>query len=63
MSGTSLDGVDGVLVDFSGVSLEVVARASLPFATPFRTVAADMQHRMAMLRVPGAPDVKLASVK
>jgi murein DD-endopeptidase MepM/ murein hydrolase activator NlpD len=27
----------------------------------FRTVAADMQHRMAMLRVPGAPDVKLAS--
>ncbi|MFJ3044211.1 M23 family metallopeptidase [Herbaspirillum chlorophenolicum] len=27
----------------------------------FRTVAAEMQHRMAMLRVPGAPDVKLAS--
>ncbi|WP_343584891.1 M23 family metallopeptidase [Herbaspirillum sp.] len=27
----------------------------------FRAVAADMQHRMAMLRVPGAPDVKLAS--
>jgi len=36
MSGTSLDGVDGVLADVSGASIHVLARASLPFAAPFR---------------------------
>lgn len=32
MSGTSLDGADGVLVDFSGDTLRVIASASEPFA-------------------------------
>jgi anhydro-N-acetylmuramic acid kinase len=36
MSGTSLDGADGVLVDFSGKKLRVVATASEPFAESFR---------------------------
>ncbi len=36
MSGTSLDGADGVLVEFSGHALRVVASASLPFPADFR---------------------------
>lgn len=36
MSGTSLDGTDGVLVDFSGSLLRVVANASAPFSDAFR---------------------------
>ena len=36
MSGTSLDGADGVLVDFSGETLRVVATASEPFAESFQ---------------------------
>ena len=36
MSGTSLDGADGVLVDFSGDTLRVVATASQPFTEIFR---------------------------
>jgi anhydro-N-acetylmuramic acid kinase len=36
MSGTSLDGADGVLVDFSGDTLRVIASASEPFAGAFR---------------------------
>ena len=36
MSGTSLDGADGVLVDFSGKNLQVVAFASRPFSHAFR---------------------------
>ncbi|CAN5428014.1 anhydro-N-acetylmuramic acid kinase [soil metagenome] len=36
MSGTSLDGADGVLVDFSGEKLNVVATATEPFGDPFR---------------------------
>ncbi len=36
MSGTSLDGTDGVLVDFSGEKLHVVAAASRPFTEIFR---------------------------
>ncbi|MDB5939729.1 MAG: hypothetical protein JWP77_2093, partial [Polaromonas sp.] len=36
MSGTSLDGADGVLVDFSGDTLHVIASASEPFAQAFR---------------------------
>jgi anhydro-N-acetylmuramic acid kinase len=36
MSGTSLDGADGVLVDFSGDTMRVVAAASEPFTDSFR---------------------------
>lgn len=36
MSGTSLDGADGVLVDFSGDKLRVVAAITEPFADSFR---------------------------
>ena len=36
MSGTSLDGVDGVLLDLSGPALRVVVAASLPFSSHFR---------------------------
>ncbi|MDB5886217.1 MAG: hypothetical protein JWR74_2388 [Polaromonas sp.] len=36
MSGTSLDGADGVLVDFSVNPLQVVAHASEPFTAGFR---------------------------
>ena len=36
MSGTSLDGADGVLVDFSGPALRVAASASAPFGESFR---------------------------
>jgi anhydro-N-acetylmuramic acid kinase len=36
MSGTSLDGADGVLVDFSGGALRVVAAATDSFSSPFR---------------------------
>jgi anhydro-N-acetylmuramic acid kinase len=36
MSGTSLDGADGVLVDFSGPQLRVVAAATEPFAATLR---------------------------
>ena len=36
MSGTSLDGADGVLVDFSGEKLRVAATASEPFTDNFR---------------------------
>ncbi|MGH6637300.1 MAG: anhydro-N-acetylmuramic acid kinase, partial [Polaromonas sp.] len=36
MSGTSLDGADGVLVDFSGKKLRVLAAATEPFAESFR---------------------------
>lgn len=36
MSGTSLDGADGVLVDFSGDRLRVIANANAPFTGVFR---------------------------
>ncbi len=36
MSGTSLDGADGVLVDFSGARLRVLAAATEPFESRFR---------------------------
>ena len=36
MSGTSLDGADGVLVDFAGDKLQVLAAASKPFPDGFR---------------------------
>ena len=37
MSGTSLDGADGVLVDFSSPKLHVLANASQAFTSDFRT--------------------------
>ena len=36
MSGTSLDGVDGVLADFSGATLRVLAHASAPLASALK---------------------------
>ena len=37
MSGTSLDGADGVLVDFSGAKLRVLANGTQAFSNEFRT--------------------------
>ena len=37
MSGTSLDGADGVLVDFSGTQIRVIASATQTFSNSFRT--------------------------
>lgn len=55
MSGTSLDGVDGVLVDFSGPRLDVLAHHHLPFPASFsgqllslNVSAADELHRGAL---------------
>lgn len=55
MSGTSLDGVDGVLVDFSDNRLKVVATATAPFPDYFRaellalnTPAHNELHRAAL---------------
>lgn len=55
MSGTSLDGADGVLVDFSGDALRVVASATETFPAAFRaellalnTSGADELHRAAL---------------
>jgi anhydro-N-acetylmuramic acid kinase len=55
MSGTSLDGVDGVLADFSGGSLKVLRHVCAPFAAPLRdefmalnTSGADEIHRAAL---------------
>lgn len=46
MSGTSLDGVDGVLVDFSKPPLAVLAHASAPFAP-------DLASELLALNTPG----------
>ncbi len=55
MSGTSLDGVDGVIADFSGQQPHVLAHASAPFAADLRaelfalnTSGADELHRAAL---------------
>jgi anhydro-N-acetylmuramic acid kinase len=55
MSGTSLDGADGVLVDFSGAPLRVLASATEPFPAAFRaellalnSSGPDELHRAAM---------------
>lgn len=37
MSGTSLDGVDGVIADFSGTNIAVLRHASAPFPAALRT--------------------------
>jgi anhydro-N-acetylmuramic acid kinase len=44
MSGTSLDGVDGVIVDFSGPRLAVLAHAHLPFAAHLREAFMALQR-------------------
>ena len=44
MSGTSLDGVDGVVADFSGDTLRVQAHASRPFAAGFRAELLALNH-------------------
>ena len=36
MSGTSMDGVDGVIADFSSAGLQVLRHASAPFTAPLR---------------------------
>ncbi len=55
MSGTSLDGVDGVLADFSGNGMKVLAHASAPFSPALReeflalnTSGSDEIHRAAL---------------
>jgi anhydro-N-acetylmuramic acid kinase len=49
MSGTSLDGVDGVLTDFSGTAPRVLAHASAPFPTALR-------DELLALNAPGGAD-------
>lgn len=44
MSGTSLDGVDGVLADFSGEHPAVLADAYVPFPAELRQRFLDLQH-------------------
>lgn len=44
MSGTSLDGVDGVLADFSGEHPAVLADAYVPFPPELRQRFLDLQH-------------------
>ncbi|CAJ0873801.1 anhydro-N-acetylmuramic acid kinase [Ralstonia flatus] len=44
MSGTSLDGVDGVLADFSGEYPAVLADAYVPFSPELRQRFLDLQH-------------------
>ncbi len=55
MSGTSLDGVDGVLADFSGRSPRVIAHASAPFPDALR---ADLLA----LNVPGSDELHRAAL-
>ncbi|SHM21867.1 anhydro-N-acetylmuramic acid kinase [Rhizobacter sp. OV335] len=44
MSGTSLDGVDGVIADFSGAHMKVLAHAHLPFAAHVREAFMALQR-------------------
>lgn len=55
MSGTSMDGVDGVLVDFSGPSLKVLAAASSPLEDDFRA-------ELLALNSPGANELHRAAL-
>ncbi len=55
MSGTSLDGADGVLVDFSDVKLKVTAFASRPFSAGFRA-------ELLALNSPGPNELHRAAV-
>ena len=55
MSGTSLDGADGVLVDFSGDKPRVIAAASEPFTESFRA-------ELLALNSPGHNELHLAAL-
>ena len=55
MSGTSLDGADGVLVDFSGDKPRVIAAASAPFTESFRA-------ELLALNSPGHNELHLAAL-
>lgn len=55
MSGTSLDGVDGVLVDFSGAELRVLGHESAPFP-------ADLRAELLALNTPGDNELHRAAL-
>lgn len=55
MSGTSLDGVDGVLADFSGPTMQVLAATSEPFTAPFSV-------ELLALNTPGANELHRAAI-
>ena len=55
MSGTSLDGVDGVLADFGGEQLRVIAHESAPFDAPLRA-------ELLALNSPGANELHRAAL-
>lgn len=55
MSGTSLDGVDGVLADFSRGTLQVMGHASAPFA-------AELRSDLLALNTPGANELHRAAL-
>ncbi len=55
MSGTSLDGVDGALVDFSGDRMQVQAFASQPFG-------ADTKAELLALNTPGSNELHRAAL-
>ena len=55
MSGTSLDGVDGVLVDFSGVHLRVLAYANAP-------LSAALTQELLALNSPGTNELHRAAL-
>ncbi len=55
MSGTSLDGVDGVLADFSGAQLRVVQHAHAPFPAPLR-------NELLALNTPGPDEIHRAAL-
>jgi len=55
MSGTSLDGVDGVAVDFSGDAIHVLTSASLEFQADFKT-------ELLALNTPGSNELHRAAL-
>jgi anhydro-N-acetylmuramic acid kinase len=55
MSGTSLDGVDGVLVDFSGAKLRVLRHESAPFPP-------DLRAELLALNTPGDNELHRAAL-
>lgn len=55
MSGTSLDGVDGVLVDFSKTPLAIMAYASAPFSD-------DLRQELLALNSPGTNELHRAAL-
>jgi anhydro-N-acetylmuramic acid kinase len=55
MSGTSLDGVDGVLADFSGGGVKVIAHESMPFAGELRAA-------LLALNTPGDNEIHRAAL-